>query len=275
MENCERIEPLFDLMMDDALTAADQALLDAHCASCASCADRRRATAALKRMFSELPPEMDVPLKAQAGWRGAVKAEAGRARRRLLTRWAGGIAAALVVAIGGMFALKAGAPRQATNAAERSVAVIEADGQPLAATMSPTLAPLMAANGAVMAEADDIEEAEEAPEAEASEVMLTKSMNATTAGASPMYEQNMAVEDLDRACAYMADLVAEYEGSLEVQRYEDNGAACANLFIDLPAENAADFLSAASPRDAGAEPDRGQPAAEGGRASILLILTQN
>lgn len=272
MENCERIELLFDQMMDDALTAADQARLDAHCAACAACAEKRRTTLALKRMFSELPPEMDVPLTAQAGWRGAVKAEADGARRRRLIRWASGIAAALVVALGGMFALKAGAPRQAMEAAERSVAVIEADGQPVA-----TASPSMSFDAADMAEAEDTEEVEEVAEvAEAveAEVMFTKSMNATTAGAAPMYERRMTVEDLDRTCAYMADLVAEYEGSLEEQRYEDDGAACASLFIDLPAENAADFLSAASPYDTGAGLDGDQPPAEGDMVSIRLILTQ-
>ena len=83
----------------------------------------------------------------------------------------------------------------------------------------------------------------------------------------------MVVEDLDRTCAYMADLVSEYEGTLEVQRYETDGVDCANLYIELPAENAADFLEAAAHYDVSGTLESAANAEDAeGRVSLLLVL---
>ena len=238
--NCAQTDALLDALLDDALTEPDRAALQAHCAGCSCCGEKLRATQALRDMFSEAAPELDVPLTAQAGWRTAVTEVAAR-RRRGLTRWAGGIAAALVVTIGGFFALRG--PSAATDAAPRaimeksatferdSVAVVEADGEAM------------------------------------------ESIGTAAFRAMPMVERRMAVEDLDSTCAYMTDLVREYEGTLEERRYEADGARCADLSIDLPAENAGDFLAAAAHYDSngtfGEAPD--VTVAEG-RVSMLLVL---
>lgn len=279
MADCTRAEILLDQWMDDALTDAERAELDAHCAECPACAGKARATEALRQALSDLPSEIDVPLQARAAWRGAVKAEADRARRTRRMRLAGGVAAALLVAVGGFLALRpASQPQAALRASEatamgaiQNVAVIEADG---VADEPPPLADYDEAyeaddDGACEAEAVTYEAA---ARADAADVRA----NGTDAGAAvPTHERRMRVQDLERTCAYMADLISEYEGDLDIQRFEADGAQCANLFIDLPAENAADFLNAAAHYDTG-DASEPEPAADfgEGRVTLLLELTE-
>ncbi len=237
--NCTQTDALLDAYMDDALAEGDRAALAAHCADCPACAEKYRATEVMKRMFSEMAPEVDVPLAAQAGWRRAVKAEAQRSKRQRLYKMAGGIAAALVVAVGATFALMANPAqkdvemRSADLAGAQSIAMIEADGE------------IDAAAEAVLEDADFM----------------------------PMHELEMTVEDLDSVCVYMTDLVSEYEGDADVQPFEEEGRRCANLYIDLPTENADEFLSAASHYDAsGSTLTLGEAAGE--RVSMLLVLKE-
>lgn len=288
MANCAQIETLLDAWMDDALTGAELAELDAHCAECPACAAKARATQALRDMFSETAPELDVPLEAQAAWRGAVKAEADRARRRTWTRWAGGIAAALLVALGSFFALRPNAAdvkkmEAATTGAAQNVAVVEADGMEALETAAESAEAYdMDADSAESCEmeAEDYDEAvnENAAPAQGQKSLAAASGVAYRANAAPVapaHERRMTVQDLDRTCAYMADLISEYEGSLDEQRFEADGAKCANLFIDIPAENAADFLKAAAHYDTGDAPDETDAGGFGaGRVSLLLVLTE-
>ena len=241
MLNCAQTDALLDALMDGALTDADRVSLDAHCAECEECAGRLRLTEEMRRMFSETAPELDVPLEAQAAWRGAIRQEAARRRRRNLTRWAGVIAAALVVAVGGFLAFRT--PARTDMAA----APVPAMGE----------SAVMAENVAVV-EADGQDE-----EFESIDIAASRAM--------PMIERRMRVEDLDRTCAYMADLAREYEGGIEQQRFD----AGANLFVDLPAENAADFLSAAAHYDVDGSFDASADVeAEAGRVSMLLVLEE-
>lgn len=236
--NCTQTDALLDAYMDDALADGERATLAAHCAECPACAEKYRATEIMKRMFSEMAPEADVPLTAQAGWRRAIKAEAQRTKRQRLFKMAGGIAAALVVAVGAAVALMANPVqkevemRSADLAGAQSIAMIEADG-----------------------------------EIDAAEAMLED------ADFMPMHELEMTVEDLDSVCVYMTDLVSEYEGEADVQPFEEDGRRCANLYIDLPTENADEFLSAASHYDAsGSALTLGEAAGE--RVSMLLVLKE-
>lgn len=237
MMNCAQTDALLDALLDGDVQESDQAALQAHCAHCAACAEKLRATQAMKRVLLEIPPEMDVPLTAQTAWRKAVKAEAQKRRVRGWTRWAGGIAAALVVAVGGFFALR-GAP------------------QPSRAAMDNGIVPLQESVAVVEADGQDYE-----------------SLDAVALRAAPDLERRMTVEDLDRTCAYMADLVREYEGTLEERRYEADGARCADLSIDLPAENAGDFLAAAAHYDSNGTFDEAPDVTVAeGRVSMLLVL---
>ena len=267
--DCTQLEACLDRLMDGELSQDEQRELDAHCSTCEACAEKVRSTQLMKALLEELPDEIDVPLTAQASWRSAVKEEVRKRRMRTAVRWAGGIAAALAVALGGMFALNRPAGQDVQYAVmEKGVQRIEADG-----AMEAEAIP----EAGAAPETFDMDAAE--PFAEANGLMADEAMAAgesidtAVSRAMPMHEWTVTVEDLDRTCAYMADLVSEYEGTLEEQRYETDGADCANLYIELAAENAGDFLEAAAHYDldgtlAGAADDVDAE----GRVSLLLVL---
>lgn len=244
--NCTQVDRMLDDLMDGVLSDADLRELEAHCANCETCAVKLSATREMMQLFSEMDDEVDVPLQAQARWRSAVKAEARKGGMKRFYRMGAGIAAVLVVALGATFALRSRptelpkANLTAGNAAMvPNMAMIEADGQ--------------------------------------SDEMLSEEESIDTAVSRgiPMHEIAMTVESLDATCEYMADLVSEYEGSLDQQRFEEDGRACANLYIELPAGNIEEFLNAASHYDV----DGGlelptQLEAEGEQVSVLLVLKE-
>ena len=243
---CNDVDRLLDDLMDDVLSEDDRRGLESHCAGCPDCAVKLRATREMLLLFSEMAPEVDVPLQVQADWRRAVKAEADSGRVKRFYKLAGGVAAALVVAAGATFAL-----RTAPTTEVRTVAPM------IAEEAAPVRNAMVQADGAV-------------EEADAEE-----SIGTAVALAAPMHEIGMTVEDIDKTCAYMSDLVSEYEGGMDEQRFEEDGKACANLYIDLPAENADEFLNAASHYDV--DGDMGTltlDEAEGGRVSVLLVLKE-
>ena len=215
--DCMEMDRWLDDYMDGMLSDDDRSALETHAAGCASCAKKLEAARALMDMMGELSPEMDVPLEAQAAWRGAVKRSSKGGRGRIV-RWAGGIAAALIVAVGAMSLLR-GAPDMSAKPIEGSevayeeammpeVAAIEADG--------------VAAGGVKAAGiAEDMSDA-----------------------AAPMLEYQLTVADLYEACRRVEDLSAEYEGEVSLQSFVANGVESANAYVELPAANAAEFLSA-------------------------------
>ena len=234
--NCADMDRWLDGYMDGKLSADERSALESHAATCAACAKKLEATRALMDMMEELSPEMDVPLEAQAAWRSAVKrsSKAGRGR---IVRWAGGIAAALIVAVGAVSLLR-GAPDLAARHVERA----EVAGE------------------AVMPEATAIEDAEVAyeealvPEVAAIEadgvaasVKAAGSVEEMAEAAAPMLEYQLTVKDLDEACRRIEDLSAEYEGEVSLQSFVANGVECANAYVELPAANAAEFMSALEP----------------------------
>ena len=235
--NCIQVDQLLNDLMDEVISPDDLRALEAHCDDCPTCRSKLNATRDMLRLFADMAPEADVPLNVQAKWRSAVKAESKKVRAKGLYRWAAGIAAALVVAIGATFMLNM--PQSATPLMEaapmaRSVAMIEADG---------------------------LEASEEAIDTAVSRPV-------------PTLELAMTVEDLNRTCAYMADLISEYEGGMDEQRFDKDGRACANLYIDLPAENAAEFLNAASHFDLGHAEMPDIDASEADRVVMLLVLKE-
>ena len=91
--NCEQVSACLDLLMDGELNDDMRRELDAHGQNCPACAKAIRDTLQLKALLSEMEPEVAVPLSAQAAWRGAVREEAARSKKRRLTRWIGSAAA--------------------------------------------------------------------------------------------------------------------------------------------------------------------------------------
>ena len=237
--DCSQVDRLLDALMDDAMTQDERDALEAHCAACTECAAKLRATRDMMRLFADMAPEADVPLQVQANWRKAVKAEAGRRGTRRFYRLAGGIAAVLVVALGTTFALRS-----------RPVEVNDTPVMDFALEQS-----------VAMIEADGQVEEE--------------SIDTAVSRPMPMHEISMTVEDIGKTCEYMSDLVSEYEGEMDIQQFEEEGKACANLYIDLPAENAAEFLNAASHYGLdGGDIILSDGTAAGKRVSMLLVLKE-
>ena len=253
--DCNRLEEYLNLYLDDALSEEQRTALEAHAAECEACGREYAAARQMKALLAELPDEMDVPLPAQAQWRTAVKAEAGKARIRKLYRYVGGIAAALLVLFGAGLLLRPGTPNAADSVIANSM---DAAGYESAWEGEPELKSLMM----VEADGQSVEKATEAPE------------SAAIADAVPMREISLKVADLEEACEYFHDLIEEYEGTLDEQRFDSNGQPCANLFVKLPGENSAEFIQAAaryahSPAE---EPDIAESMEEGDLVSMLLVL---
>jgi predicted anti-sigma-YlaC factor YlaD len=257
---CEQIDRWLDAMMDGEISAEDMRRVEEHCETCAECAEKLKLNRQMMGMFAEMAPEMDVPLTAQAAWRSAVRAEAGKARRARLYRFAGGIAAALVVAIGATFALRTPPKDMASNsvastAMPQPTAELMMAGEAEYADEAPMMAAEYAAAGEALIEADGA-------------VMMMDASRKSSA----MHEVEMVVEDLDRACEYVSDLVEEYEGTADEQRFESDGVPCANLYIELPAGNAGEFMRAAAHYDKSGADVSGLSFGGDGDVSLLLVL---
>ena len=74
--DCLQVSEMLDMLMDGALDEGQCQALEAHGRECAQCAAAIRSTLQMKALLDQMEPEADVPLEAQARWRGAVKAEA-------------------------------------------------------------------------------------------------------------------------------------------------------------------------------------------------------
>ena len=285
---CEEANAMLDQLLDGTLTDGQLRMLEAHGQTCAACGEQIRAALQMKALFSEMAPEADVPLAAQAAWRGAVKAEAGKKRLKRYYSWIGVAAAAVVLVVGVSLGLNGRiAPRAGSDAAsmmaveeasgvseaagvvsediegtgmalfeEAGTARLEADG---ASALIGAAAPEGSSKGAATAEFSDYA-ADMVPEAQAG----------NAASGTPMHELCMRVESVDAACGTIEDLVSEYEGSVDTQ--SQDGAA--NLYIVLPAENVSEFISAIAHLDVDGEmPDVPDLSGETSSA-LLLALTE-
>lgn len=255
---CEEINQWLDLLMDDALDAAQRQELNEHAHSCPRCAEQLRATLKLKAMLETLPEEADVPLAAQAAWRNAVRAESKRGASRRVARMISGLAAAVVVALGIGWALRPSMlPKQSETAMLETAAkgvAYEAE----AADMAEADYDLALASGAML-ETDGVGGA--APLASGAE----------GESVAPMQSVTLHVSDVEAAARGIADTAAELEGETAMQAIEGVGA---HIEATLPAENAADFLLAVSQWDADPEGvDLPEVRAEGS-VSLLIVLEQ-
>lgn len=100
---CER----FRLLMDEEhLSEEENAFADAHIKSCAACAEQMRIHEKMLEALHGLDDGVVVPVDVQASWRRAVRQESYRRKYKNFSRWAVGIAAALIVFVGTTFALR-------------------------------------------------------------------------------------------------------------------------------------------------------------------------
>ncbi len=128
---CADVNGLLDRLMDGELTDEERRAMEAHGRECPDCAEAIRATTRMKALFDEMEPEADVPLAAQAKWRGAVREAARQKKRARLIRWVGSAAAAVVVLAGVGLAMNLrGAPaRDAQKSASAQLVEVEAAGE--------------------------------------------------------------------------------------------------------------------------------------------------
>lgn len=254
--DCTQLDQYLDAMIDGTLDADDLRAVEAHCQGCVECSEKLRVNRQMMRMFDDMAPEIDVPLTAQAAWRSAVKREAARGRQGKRVRIAGGIAAVVAVAVIATFALHPPSGNTATLRAEDTAGVMEAAEEYALSDDA-----LIETDGA-MEEFEAFSEAAPVPFAANT---LDKAVPATA-----MHEIDMVVEDVDRVCDYARDLAQEYAGEIDIQRFDEDGVSCANLYIDLPQANAGEFFEAIRHFD---QTDSGLEEIEvTGETSMLLVL---
>ena len=277
--DCSQVGEMLDLLMDGALDEKQRQALEAHGRECPACAATIRSTLQMKALFDQMEPEVDVPLEAQARWRGAVRAEAKVQKQKRLRRWFASAAAAVVLLVGvGMaFRLKS-TPKQ--NAAslmeERSVGRIEERVAEPTLTSSGVVTHVRsnAAPGAVV-EADGV--ADEAVAIADSEMdmsvseMAYEAEEAASGQGTPACELTLKVDDLAVACDRIRDLAQEYEAVADIQAAGDGRA---NVFVEIAGENAVDFLNAVAPIDTSSEVVNVPELTASGRMLVLLALRQ-
>ena len=112
--DCKFFTEHLDSYLDSELDQAARQEMHRHAANCPSCGECLESMTRLLTMCAEMDEGLSVPLEAQAAWRKAVRAEAASKERKassrgaVFRRWTGGIAAALVLLVGGTFAYRMG-----------------------------------------------------------------------------------------------------------------------------------------------------------------------
>ena len=74
---------------------------------------------------------------------------------------------------------------------------------------------------------------------------------------------------MEIACNRVCDLAQEYEAVADVQSVADGGA---NVYVEIDAENAEDFLNAVASMDKSEKPIDVPAQAGSGRVLVLLVL---
>jgi hypothetical protein len=268
---CNEVNGLLDLLMDGELNDEQRQAMEAHGRQCPECAAAIHSTLQMKALFEQLEPEVDVPLEAQARWRGAVRQAAKPQKPGQLRRWIASVAAAAVVLVGvGAALVHREAPKQNATAYEDSAVAPMALEERAA---EPALASGVASNGmAVDAPGAVVEADGMADEAVAigDAAMGLAAESEAAALSAPACELALRVKDVETACDRIRDLAQEYEAVADVQAAVDGGA---NVYVEIDAENARDFLNAVAPLDASGKTVGTPELAGSGRLLVLLALT--
>jgi hypothetical protein len=269
--DCTQVNSMLDMLMDDALSDEQRSAMEAHGRECPACAAAIRSTLQMKALFAQMEPEIDVPLEAQARWRGAVRQAAKPQKPGQLRRWIVSVAAVAVVLVGVGAAMMLKAPRQDAAIYEHSavapVALEERAAEPVLASGVASNGMTVDAPGAVV-EADGM--ADEAVAIGDAAMGLAAESEAAALSA-PACELALRVKDVETACDRIRDLAQEYEAVADVQAAVDGGV---NVYVEIDAENAGDFLNAVAPMDASGKAVKAPDLTGGGRLLMLLVLTE-
>lgn len=230
--NCSEFQKLLDAYIDGELDGVQRAEFEAHTAKCDSCAQALRAAEQLRDFLAHMNDELAVPLPAQAAWRKAVRAEARKRRMKRVYAACGAVAAVCAVTIGTVAML--GSNPVAPNAEPRSVAYVEADGISDEAVLEDPVA------------------------------MLGSSEESA---AIAYVDRTVVSEDAAAARGYLLDIVAEYGGTVAYEAETDEDA---RVYVQIPGENVADFLSAVD--HLGVEPEEDAPAVDAAAQTVGICV---
>ena len=253
-----------------------------HGHQCPECARQLRSAMQLKALLGDLAEEVNVPLKAQAGWRAAVREEARRRKALKLRRRLTAVAAAAVILAGAGLSIsripRADAPRamllsESAPAAEEeraneAVMEIPAEDVPLELSAEASSAVVEADGVAPVANDGDLPQILSEASEEAGAVVATA--NGAAAGRSPAFEWSLKTDDVTGVCDRILDLADEYEAKADVREME-GGAA--RIYVEIDASNAGDFLNAISLLDGSAGLDRMPSFAEAGSTLVLVTVS--
>ena len=237
--NCEQMRAMMDAYIDGELSEEEVRALRDHAAACEDCKRELEAAELLRDALAHMDDDVSVPLEAQAAWRKAIRAEAGKRSKKRALRVVYGLAAALVVAIG-------------------CTAVLRSDALNPQNAVTP--------NAGAQARAVEFTEMMVATDGEADAVQATYSLSAEDYAAWKKY----GVVDFDRACQTLEELTAEYSGTATTDREEADREAMYR--IELPSAYMEDFLNAA--RLLGTELDSELREESGETAVIYIQLTE-
>ena len=206
--NCSEFKNMLDLYIDGELDDRTRADFLAHADACGECRAELNAAEQLRDFLSHMDEDVAVPLPAQAAWRSAVRAEAGRRRMRRIYAACGAVAAICVLTLGvsTMLRIRPQAPSD-NMVMPRTVAMGESDGISDEAALDGTASALSASESAPIA----------------------------------YINRTISAEDVQTSYGYLMDIVAEYDGTVEGETAE---GADLRVVVVVPGENAADFISA-------------------------------
>ena len=262
--DCKFFTEHLDSYLDSELDQATRQEMHRHAANCPSCGECLESMTRLLTMCAEMDEGLSVPLEAQAAWRKAVRAEAASKERKassrsaVFRRWTGGIAAALVLLVGGTFAYRMGdgaapitLPREPSYV--DSTAPNYYAGTRMAAAGSGQAVPAqmrMETDGAVPSGQDAVNDAVFIDEAAVSqeqtaavEEIQSEQVVLRTA------ERTLESSSFDQSLSYIQNLVTEYQGYFEQstvdgQSFEEGGQGrAAELSIRVSSESLDDFLT--------------------------------
>ena len=262
--DCKFFTEHLDSYLDSELDQATRQEMHRHAANCPSCGECLESMTRLLTMCAEMDEGLSVPLEAQAAWRKAVRAEAASKERKassrgaVFRRWTGGIAAALVLLVGGTCAYRMGdgaapitLPREPSyvdstmpNYYAGTRMATAGSGQAIPAQMR------METDGAVTSGQDAVNDAVFIDEAAVSqeqtaavEEVQGEQVVLRTA------ERTLESSSFDQSLSYIQNLVTEYQGYFEQstvdgQSFEEGGQGrAAELSIRVSSESLDDFLT--------------------------------
>ncbi len=105
-DECERFYNMINAYLDGELTEEEIAQAEAHLKACDSCREEVRLAKSMLEAMNGLDDDIQVPLKAQAAWRKAIRKEAASKKTKRWIRAVSSVAAAFIVLVASTVVLR-------------------------------------------------------------------------------------------------------------------------------------------------------------------------